>query len=46
MPHKDPRYGIAPVDLTEIESKLEEIRQFTDHLQTFRADVLDALVTK
>lgn len=46
MPHKDPRYGIAPVDLTEIESKLEEIRQFTDRLQTFRADVLDALVTK
>jgi hypothetical protein len=46
MPHKDPIYGIAPVDLKEIETKLDEIRQFTERLQAFRADVLDALVTK
>jgi hypothetical protein len=45
MPHKDPRYGIAPVDEAALEKNLADIRDFTAEVEEFRKQVLDALVT-
>jgi hypothetical protein len=45
MPHKDPRYGIEPVDLEKIKADLEDIKKFSDRVKAFRDDVLATLVT-
>jgi hypothetical protein len=45
MPHKDPKYGIQPVDLNDIKSNLEDIKKFSERVKAFRDDVLATLVT-
>jgi hypothetical protein len=45
MPHKDHRYGIHPVDRTNLETTLDEIKKFSDRVKTFRDEVLQMLKT-
>lgn len=45
MPHRDLRYGIHPVDLTELQAALADIQKFSERVTAFRKAVLTTLVT-
>jgi hypothetical protein len=40
MPHKDLRYGVHPVDFTELNNALTEIKNYSDRVTKLRDDIL------